>query len=294
MGYALQFEPMESRRISERLGELIGREHPVDEVARRLYALASDIAAPVVGAMHVTCADESERECIDALQHNFCEYLLPTLKFGKRAPFRLANLGGRYERAALGIADQHFSIARARRSWKLLLVKINAHVSVERREGATIFGRMARYRSESIYCGALTALLDGEELPFCDELRRALAIDGLDRLGLLRDASRVDPELRSLLAAVASAGVQSRRALDDILARPPEGPTLFVVLGCVTLNRKLKDSEIVCGSWVADRRGEEPEVHYAGVGDDPSRVRLVRGSAGLTLTGDDATGRRPD
>lgn len=278
---------MKRQRIHQRLGELIGREQSLDEVARRLYAVISDTGAPVVGALQVTCADESERECIDALQRNFCEYLLPTLKFGERGPFRLANLGGRYERCAVALADNHFSTREARRGWKLLLVKINSHVSVERRRGRSVFGRMERYRSESVYCGALAALLNGAELPFCDELREAFRLDGLDRVALLQDESKVDPEARSLLAAVAGAGVQARRAVDDIRERSPESPTLFVVLACVTLNRKLKDSEIVCGSWIVDWRGKEADVSYVGLGDDPSRLRLDSDSGGLRLGAED-------
>ena len=287
--------PVETKRIHERLVEWTGCELPVDEVARRLYGLVADIAAPVVGAMHVTCADESERECIDALQSNFCEHLLPRLKFGERAPFRLANLGGRYEEASIHIADDHFSIPEARKSWKLLLLKINSHVSIDRRKGQLIFGRMPRYHVESIYCGALHALMAGAQHPFCDDLRRGLGIGGMDRLALLLDDATVKPEIRSLIAAVTGAGVQARRALEDIRSKAPECPTLFLVLPCVTLNRMLKDAEIVCGAWIVDWRGNEPEVTYEGLGDDPSRMRLGGGTGGVKLTVEDqVTDRRAD
>ena len=278
---------MEPKDLQERLAGWIGRELPVDEVARRLYALASDIAAPVVGAMHVTCADESERECVDALQHNFSEYLLPRLKFGERGPFRLANLGGRYEQASVHIADDHFSNPEAHKRWKLLLLKINSHVSIEKRDGKLTFGRMSRYRSESTYCGALHALMAGAQHPFCDELREAFEIGGRDRLSTLLDASRVEPDYRSLLAAATGAAVQALRALEDIRSKPPSCPTLFLVLPCVTLNRELKDTEIICGAWVVDSRADKPRVSYGGLGDDPSRMRLQNDAGGMRLTVED-------
>jgi hypothetical protein len=259
----------------ERILEHIGRETDVDDVARHLYQFASEVRAPVTGALHVTCSDESERECVDAFQRSFCEYVLPTLKFGERATFRTANLGGRYEWGAVAIADDHYSMAAVDKDFKLLVVKVNAHVSVDTSAGSPVFGQMRRYDSESVYCGALHSLMAGARVPFADDLREALSSEGQDRLALLLDEERVDPAHRSLFAAVASARLQARRALLDLQDQPPRTPTLFTVIPCVTLNRRAKDAEIVCGIYRADWRDRQPDIDYQGLGDDPSAYRLL-------------------
>ena len=258
----------------ERLLDLIGRERDVDEVARTLYTVAFELRAPVVGAMQVTCADESERECIDAFQSNFVEDLLPSLKFGTRSRFRLANLGGRYERGAVAIAENHYSTGKAAGAFKLLVVKVNSHVCAESTEDGRRFGRMRRYDTESVYCGALHALMDGSELPFAKELGERFRSGGKDRLEILLDKTRVEPDHRSLFAAVANARLQVEGAVDDIRECSPQTPTFFLLLPCVTLNRKGKDTEIVCGVWQLDGRPNEPIDVYHGLGDDPSAYRL--------------------
>jgi len=55
----------------EQLRELVGRERSLREVAEALHFLAVDLAAAAVGAMLVTCADETEHECVEAFQHGF-------------------------------------------------------------------------------------------------------------------------------------------------------------------------------------------------------------------------------
>lgn len=49
----------------ESLIGLVGREVPCEELCRKLYFFAGALQSPVVGAVQVTCADESERECVD-------------------------------------------------------------------------------------------------------------------------------------------------------------------------------------------------------------------------------------
>lgn len=267
----------------ERLHELLGRELDVTEVARKLYEYAGNVHAPVVGAMQVTCSDESERECIDAFQNGFAGPLLPSLKFGERTPFRIASLGGRYEWGAAAIAEDHFATPASAQAFKLMLIKINSHVSVERRGGELRFGSMTRYDRESTYCGALHALMEGGRQPFTEDLHEAFSSEGRDRLATLLDEQAVPRTVRGLYAAVVNARLQARRCLVDIQDRRPVSPTLYVVLPCVTLNRRRRDSEIVCGIYRADWRSDEPSIEYRGVGDDPSRYSVDHSRGWLSL-----------
>lgn len=253
---------------------LIGRERRLEEVTRAIRGYVQELRPPVVGAMHLTCADEAERECVDEFQRNFVRYLLPTLKFFAKAPFRAANLGGRYEWGSARIAEDHFAMAKGADRWKLLVVKINAHVSVEETRDGPVYGRMERYDSESVYCGALHSLLDEGVLPFADDLRESFGTEGLDRLAELRDPAQVDPAVRSLLAAVTSARLQARRAVIDIQDWTPRSPTLYLVLPCVTLNRRVHDTEVLVGVYTCDRRAGERHDEYCGLGDLPSEYAV--------------------
>jgi len=276
----------------EKLRRLIGREAGVDDVARALYEYARRQDAPLAGALHLTCADESELECAEALRHSFADHLLPALKSGERSCFRLANLGARYEWGAAAIAEEHYSTRQARRAFKLMLVKINSHVAAERADRGQRFGRMMRYDLESSCCGALCHLLDGGRLPCAEELREVFTSEGRDRLAALRAMERSEPATTRLFAAVVNARLQARGALVDIQDRRPESPTLFVVLPCVTLNRREKDTEIVCGVYRADWRASELRADYTGLGDDPARYRLGPTSP-LRIDDDEATVTRP-
>lgn len=268
----------------ERLTAVLGRELDIDDSARRLYRFARDTRAPIVGAMLVTCADESERECADAFRHQFSEHLLPHLKFGERSHFRIANLGGRYEWGAAAIAEQHYAGAAAGAPFKLVLVKVNAHVSVDGTGGGVRYGQMARYAGESVYCGALDALLTGSSAPFADDLAEAFASEEVDRLACLCDQERVDPSVGSLFAALASARLQARRALVDIQDRRPLTPTVFVVLPSVTLNRRTRDGELLCGVYRADWTGDAAEITYQGLGDDPAAYQFERGTGRVAVS----------
>ncbi|MFQ5655069.1 MAG: hypothetical protein ACE5GW_10105 [Planctomycetota bacterium] len=260
-------------RELEGLRKLIGVERSVEEISRALYYYAGELRAPVVGAMHVTCADESELECASAFQHSFVQYLLPGLKFAHQSAFRLANLGGRYEWGAVGITERHFATPESRNGHKLIVVKINSHVAVaQTSEGAT-YGRLDRYNTSSPCCGALDALLHGEHLPFVEPLRELFTSEGKDRIAALLDETQVDAAHRSLFAALTAARLQARQVIIDIQDHRQATPTLYLVVPCATLNREERDTEILCGFYQADRRGPQQVDSYTGLGDDPGRYR---------------------
>ena len=273
----------------EPIGKYLGREADIDEVGRALYADAGEVRADIVGGVLITCADESERQGRDAFQRNFAEHLLPSLKTGERSFFRLANLGGRYESGAVRIAHDHYSGRVAGKGFGLLVIKINSHVCAEADGGGYRFGRMKRYDTESVYCGALHAMMDGSDLPFAKELAATFRSGELDRLKMLADETRVSPEYRSLFVAVTNSCLQARRTVDDIEAVRPLEPTLFIVLHGVILNRKQKDAEIVCGLHRIDWRTDEPTLEYLGLGDDPSGYRVRKESAHLMIEDDTLT-----
>ncbi len=258
----------------DELRRLIGVEHGLDEVSGALRDEVQRTAALVVGALEVNCADESELECGAAFQRHFVEHLLPDLKTAARAPLRICNLGARYEEGAIGVAEHHYALPVSARSFKTLVVKINAHVAVSEGSGGVCFGAMRRYDAESRACGALHALLCGEELPAVAELRCTFAAGGRDRVATLLDPQRVAPAQRYLLAAVVNARLQANRAVADIRRHKPHTPTLYLVVPCVTLNRSGPDTELVVGyGWVDCRRPEASEK-YEGLGDEPERYRV--------------------
>ena len=259
----------------DNLLHLIGREGSLHEVTRAIRNEAQSLHAPVVGALHVTCSDESERECLDAFQQGLVKDLLPSLKFARSSAFRVATLGARYEWGAARIAEEHFATEASVGHFKVMLIKVNAHVALETDGHALRFGQMHRYRRPSSYCGALHALLNGErDLPALQDLDEAFRSEGLDRLAVLNDPDRVDPSLRPLYAAVAGARLQARRVMLDIQDDVPTTPTVFLVHPCVTLNRTHEDTELLCGTYRADYRGPEPTYEYLGLGDDPGAYAL--------------------
>lgn len=254
--------------------ELVGKEHSLDTVSRTLRDFARGQKAAAVGALHVTCSDECERECSESFQQWFAQDLLPELKFWSRSPFRSANLGGRYEWGSVPIAEHHFATPATRESFKLLVVKINAHVCVDLTGGAPRFGHMSRYEVDSTFCGALHAMLDGASLPAIDSLKEEFLSEGKDRIATLNDPSAIDPGLRGLFAAIASTRLQARRAVLDIQDHTPASPTYYLVLPCVTLNRPQRDTELVVGFYAADYRETDLEAQYLGLGDDPGKYGL--------------------
>lgn len=256
------------------LTEMLGVEHRLADVSRSLRHHVRLLHAPVVGALHVTCADESEWECTSAFQRHFVNDLLPNLKFAEKAPFRLSNLGGRYELGAIPVAEHHFTSTESQDEFKVLFVKINAHVAVDGLGEQAHFGRMQRYDAESTACGALHALMAGQDQPFLDDLRAAFASQQQDRLAALLDEGRVDPRYRSLFAALVNARLQAHRAEIEIENHQPAGPTLYLVASCVTLNRAEEDTEILCGLYTSDQRGAPAANEYRGLGDDPTKYEV--------------------
>ena len=121
----------------EHLYWVIGRERALRELTQMLYFDVRTHTDVLVGALHVTCADETEAECAEAFQQGFVQYLLPQLKFARRAAMRVSNLGGRYEWGSIGIADMHFALPEEiTPPPRLMVIKVNAHVALEETSGS--------------------------------------------------------------------------------------------------------------------------------------------------------------
>ena len=271
----------------DRLEKYIGTEQEMDAVNRGLRDFAQQQRAGAVGAVHVTCSDESERETAESFQHWFADALLPELKYSIKSPLCAANLGARYEWGSARLAEHHFATPATRDSFKLLVVKINSHVSLVESAGTVVFGQMDRYASPSLFCGAMHVLLDGgSQVPAMDELQELFASEGNDRLAALRDPQQVDPAQRGLLAAVISARLQARRAIVDIQDYQPQTPTVFLVLPCVAIDRKQRNTELLVGAYWSDCRGGTAAARYTGLGDDPARYRVEHRHGMLRIVDD--------
>jgi hypothetical protein len=262
----------------ESIKTIIGKERSLGEVAQALHFSARGMSAPEVGALHLTCSDESEHECIEALHQGFVKYLLPSLKFARQSAFRLANLGGRYEWSAVRLAEDHFATPASSGAFKLLVVKINAHVAFEEQPGRKFrLGKWQRYGVESTCCGALAQLLaGGARLPHAEDLAETFHSEGHDRIAALQDPARVEPLYAPLFAALVSSRLQARKAVLDIQDYQPKTPTYFVVLPAVTINRAERDTEIVCGMYTIDGRTGGTEAVYTGLGDRPEDYEIRR------------------
>ncbi len=257
-----------------RLSELIGVESELARVGNALREFAQELAAPMVGAYQVACSDESERECTEAFQRWFVREMLPPLKFDDRSAFRSINLGGRYEPGAIRVAEQHFAVRAASGDSKLLVVKINSHAGVQPSSKGRRYGLLDHYGRQSLCCGALAELFEDSPLPAVKELHETVRNGGVNRLASLRDPNVVDIEHRALFAAVGNARLQADRGVAEIRRLTPHSPTVFLVLPCVTINRSGPDTEIVVGEYGIDRTGEQAQVKYRGLGDDPAAYRL--------------------
>ncbi len=259
----------------KRIYDLIGSEHDLAEVARELKAMVREHGAQGTGAFEITCADESEHECTQAFERVFAHEVLPRLKYGERVPFRLANPGARYEWGSVRIAEDHFATDEARRGFKVVVIKINGHCAVTH-SGAdgVAFGRMVRYGGESTYCGAIHALFAGSDLPFALDLAEDMRSEGVDRVAMLLEPALEEGNRRALFGALASARLQARRCALDIQDHTPAGPTVYVVMHGVTLNKEGPDGDLVGGVYVLDHRTEKRVETYRGLGDDPSAYRL--------------------
>jgi hypothetical protein len=263
--------------------KLIGQEFTIKKISRTLCDITQDLRPGVVGAMHITCADESEHECVQAFQKGFVQHHLPELKFANQSAFRISNLGGRYEWGAVGIAEDHFVLPVIPSSFKLMVIKINSHVGVTVENNAERYGFLKRYGRESACCGALSALMAGKKGPFLEELRKVFRFVGIDRLQTLMDPGQVAPELRSLYAAVVSAGLQARQVMTEIRAHIPPVPTLYLVVPCITLNRHDIDTEILCGVYTTDCRSSGVNEEYVGLSDDPANYSFSIHNRRITI-----------
>ena len=277
----------------ERLAGILGTERSLDEVNLALRYQVEHFRPPAVGAMHITCSDESEGEAVKAFQECFVDHLLPELKTWRRSAFRTANLGGRYEWGAIRLAEAHFALRESANEFKIMLVKVNAHVAVRTSNEGMAFGPMDRYQTQSTACGALGALLSGEQHPFTRDIENAICSEGMDRIAWLRDPNLIDPNVRMLFAAILSAKAQARRAILDIQEHTPATPTLYIVLACVTLNRSGDDTELACGYYLADYRQAEASILYHGLGDDPTHYRFDGQLGRLRVEDDHLDAPRP-
>ena len=262
-----------------KLRDLIGTECKLERLSGALREFVAELGPAVVGAHHVLCSDETERECAEAFHRWFAGPMLPDLKPARRAAFHTVNLGARYEWGAIRIADEHFAAPAAKGALKLLVVKINSHVAVRYTPEGPEYGWLDRYGGESACCGALAALMEGSDLPAVRELAQLFAADGRNRVGVLHDMSRVPVEQRALLAAVTNARLQAQRAVLDIEEHRPHSPTMFLVLPCVTINRPGPDTELLVGQYGIDWTQDSAEIKYSGLGDDPAAYRVRHAGA---------------
>lgn len=249
------------------LAPLVGVERTLHDLHYALKVAARSVRAQVVGALHVTCSDETQFETTESFQTSFAADSLPRLKFAHRAPFLTTNLGARFEWDSLRVAEAHFAGAARTADPILTVVKISAHVGAgEPRRGLAV-GKIDRYGTPSTSCGALAALLERARHPRGDELAETLRSEGVDRLELLRN--EVASEHRALAAALVSARLQARSATLEAQDLTPTHPGLFLIVPAVTLNRATRDSEIVCGLYLIDRTGKGSPGWYRGLGDRP-------------------------
>jgi len=275
---------------ADALQERFGVEQPLHTAERGLRSYVQTLRPPVVGALHLTCSDEAEYEVASIFRRDFVRTLLPALHFDDKSPFRTANLGARYEWGSIRIAEQRFSQARGADEWKLMILKINAHVGVDPIDGEPAFGRLDRYGQASPCCGFLHALVAGRPHPYMEELLDAFGTDGVDRLATLREAPL---DHRALLTAAVAARLQARRAMLDVQDHTFATPTVTMILPYVSFNRRHHDSEMLIGTYVCDKREAGRLDEYCGLGDLPAEYRLSTTESGVRLEDPDMRRPRP-
>ena len=262
----------------EHLQDLLGLEISLDEIPHRLRRVVDEEAPSSVGALLQTCADESEQECAHAFERGVARRLLPALKFGEYSPFRLATLGSHYEWSSIRIAENHFAVDSGTDHFKVMIVKMNSHVS---KDGDLQYGKALRYDHLSTYCGGLKAVRSGVQEPFARSLREDFGSEEVDRLHLIeRD---VEEPYRPLAAALVNSRIQARKAVLDLHDFEPTTPTVFLVLPCVTLNLPQRDTEVLCGYYRIDRRGTSSDL-YRGLGDNPTLYQIEHDRSQLVVT----------
>jgi len=258
-----KIEPMLDRVAGD-----IGVETPQDRVAYDLKFAVRELRAPAVGVLHVTCSDEAERETVETFQRCFVQEMVPRLTIGGCSALRSANLGGRFEWSSLAVAEANFAQARGADDFKLMVVKINSHVGVSDSRTTKSFGMIDRYGTEAPACSALRGFIEGtrESHQFIASFQEQFASEGLDRRERLRE---LDDSYRYLAAAVVSARLQARSAAMEAQEHRPVTPTVYVIIPCVTLHYRERNAEILCGIYFIDRRSDQDEGFYRGLGDDP-------------------------
>lgn len=257
-----------ARTFIDEIAPLIGVEQALDQVNYALKSAVRSLNANVVGALQVTCSDEAEREAAESFQRCFTQDLLPRLKHGQRAPFRTACLGGRYDWGSVRVAESNFAADLSDKDYKVMLVRINAHCAAHREHGTVTYGEMHRYGRASSACGALNGLLNGSSHLFAAKLREQFFSEGKDRVALLYE--HVPEDVRMLYAALVSARLQARSAAVDAQDHQPVTPTLYVIVHAVSLNKPERDTELIGGVYVIDRRKSHRGDYYRGLGDDPT------------------------
>ena len=273
------------------LTPLIGREVRLTETSRAIAGVVRRLAPARLASLHVTCSDERERECAEAFQSLVVRELSEGERT-RRAPMRTANLGARYEWGCGPVALSHYQ--RAGDADVLCVAKINGHVGAVLEAGKEpVYGMVEREVCSTTDCGALCAVMAGAQAAFADELRLILSSGGLDRVAMLLDPTVCAPDHRALVAAVVSARLQARKAMLDLLATPG-APDRLLVPSCVTINRPGRDHEVLVGWYAAVRRGDDLELTWTGLEDDPRRVAVEHGPRGVRLVAKDQEGAELD
>ena len=139
--------------------------------------------------------------------------------------------------------------------------------------GEPEYGWLERYGVESPCCGAIAGAVD-EEPVASTQLRKLLHSGGVNRLQALRDRYVVPPHTRALLTAIVNAQIQSLLLAVNLREHRPQGPTIFLVLPCVTINRNGPDTELVVGRFAVDATGATLSTRYQGLDNDPARYRV--------------------
>ncbi|NLF10071.1 MAG: hypothetical protein GX594_19145 [Pirellulaceae bacterium] len=77
--------------MRDKLFALIGEESKLESISAMLRECVEELSPASVGACHVVCSDESERECSEAFGRWFAGRLLPELKPAGRPVFSTVN-----------------------------------------------------------------------------------------------------------------------------------------------------------------------------------------------------------
>jgi len=227
------------------LENLVGHEVPLDamhgEIRRGVQAVRDVVE---YGTMLVGCSDEYNDELRRNFDRDVAHSLLPHVP---NRTFAVSNMAGRVEPAAIGLADQHFTVRTRKEGTKLLLVEIAAHVGRRTHEGNLLYGELSRFGHPSACCGALAKLLappaatSSVRHPWFDQLT---AFFGPERLAALRDDAG---PFRMVSAAIVHAVLQAETALAELLRDPPRTPTHVVVAPLVIVNQRGSDGALLVG-----------------------------------------------